>query len=598
MNSYVNERIEKLRHMMMEVGINAVLVPTSDCHDGEFVAPHFALREYLSGFTGSAGTLLVFEKEAYLFTDGRYFIQAEEELSGTGIELMKMGNKGVPKIEDFLVSKLSTGENLALDGRLISGLMGEKFKKSLEEKGCTLTSEVDFIYDMWTDRPLLIHENVFVLDNKYAGEDTEEKLKRLREAMKKREADSHIITTLDDIAWLLNLRGNDIPYCPVFLSYMVITQEEAILYADINEESEAYSYLIKKNIKIREYNSFYEEGIKSVNNCTHNGVLLDKSRVNYSILKSLTCKVINGENPTTEFKAVKNSVEIENIDRANIIDGVAMVRFEKWLKESVLAGETITELSVEEKLLEFRKLSGEMIEPSFKTIAAYGSHGAIVHYEASTDSDVRISEGSFLMVDSGGHYLHGTTDVTRTYSIGNVKEKLKQDYTLVLRGMLRIMNAVFMKGTKGAQIDMLCRPLFWEKGLDFKHGTGHGIGYLLNVHEGPVRISWGGDSTFKFEPGMLVSDEPGIYIKDSHGVRIENDIICEEAFENEYGHFLKFRPVTYVPIDKNAIFIDDMTDEDIAGLNEYHKLVYDKLSPYLNEDEVLYLKEVTSPVKK
>lgn len=597
----VDERLAKMRHMMTEVGVSAVLIPTSDCHDSEYVAAYYKFREYMSGFTGSAGTLVVFMEDAYLFTDGRYFIQAEAELSGSEIKLMKIGEKGVPKLIDFVISKMQDGQTLCFDGKLVSANQGEKFENELKKKNCRIRYDMDFIYGIWENRPKLENKEVYILDEKYTGESAKAKIDRLKAALKDRSVEGHIITTLDDIAWLLNLRGDDIEYCPVFLSYMLFLKDEVVLYADIEEERQENikEHLESNNIILRPYSDFYEDSVKRVKKCTISRLLLDKNRANYYIYRELkgVIKDIKSEaTPVESLKCIKNDVEIANIEKANIVDGIAMLRFQRWLKDMIEDGERVSEISAEEKLLEFRQTSGEMIEPSFKTISAYGEHSAIVHYEATAESDVELKKGSFLMVDSGGHYLNGTTDVTRTYAIGEVSEKLKQDYTLVLKGMLRIMDGTYMKGTTGSQIDMVARTLFWEKGLDFKHGTGHGIGYLLNVHEGPVRISWGGSSCPAFKPGMLVSDEPGLYIKGSHGIRIENDVVCIDKEETEFGSFIGFKPVTYVPIDKSAIFIEDMSGSDIVSLNRYHSLVFEKLSPFLEGDELDYLKAATAPL--
>lgn len=600
----VNKRIEKLRKKMSEVGVSVCLIPTSDCHDSEYVSDYFKAREYFSGFTGSAGTLVVSMEEAALFTDGRYFIQAAKELEGTGIELMKMGEANVPTVYEYIEKVLKEGETLGFDGRLISQGTGNKIARVIQKNKSNLNFTFDPAHEVWENRPKLEFKPVYRLFEGYSGESLESKLNRIKEHMNTIGADSHVITSLDDIAWILNLRGDDIKNCPLFFSYLILVDGECHLFANItgNEESLIKEYLIKNGIILHSYEDFYNEGLQSVNIRTKKGILYNKKRINYLTYKSIgeNLKVIDEIEPSTRFKCIKNEVEIENIKKANIKDGVAIVRFERWLKNAIISGENLTELSIQNKLYEFRSFSKEMIGPSFDTICAYGEHGAIIHYEADENSNAEVKEGSFLMIDSGAHYLEGTTDVTRTYAIGNVDEKLKHDYTLVLRSMLKLLNYKFLYGARGNNLDMVVREDFWKEGLDFKHGTGHGIGYLLNVHEGPNRIGWKIPDEKSlgvvFEEGMLTSDEPGIYIEGSHGIRIETDILCKFLYEDEYGKFMGFEPVTYVPIDKSAILIDEMKKEEIEYLNSYHKLVFSRLSPYLEGEDLEYLIKATEEI--
>ena len=608
----INLRLAKLREKMSEVGVGICLIPTSDCHDSEYICEYYKTREYFSGFTGSAGSLIVTLKDAALFTDGRYFIQAQKQLSSTEITLMKMGEEGVPGINEYIVQKMSEGDILGFDGRVVNAAFAQNLADRLKEKGCGINYKFDPAENAWENRPPIEFKDVFILDEKYAGECASDKIAAIFEYMKEKGADSHIVTSLDDIAWILNLRGDDVKYCPVFFAYMVFVRQECHLYARIDEKrTDVLLYLKKIGVFLHDYDEFFEDGLQRVNNCTKQRLLYDKTRISYLTFMTLRegLDYINAPNPSTLKKCIKNPVEIANIMKANVKDGVAVVKFERWLEEELRArrksletGSTtsaslLNEITISDKLEEMRRAEQSFIEPSFETISAYGSNGAIIHYAATKDSNAQIVDGSFLMLDSGGHYYEGTTDVTRTYAIGEVSDKLKQDYTLVLRCMLKLMNLTFPYGARGNNLDVEARSLLWSKGLDFKHGTGHGIGYLSDVHEGPNRISWkipeNSQPGVIYEAGMLTSDEPGLYFEGKYGIRIETDILCVEKFSNEYGRFMGFIPMTYVPIDMTAIYKPDMTPEDIAYLDEYHKTVYEKLSPYLSGDDLEYLKEKT-----
>lgn len=597
----IKDRIASLRAFMTEVGVSVCLIPTSDCHDSEYVSDFYGTREYFSGFTGSAGDLVVSMKEAALFTDSRYFLQAADELKGSGIKLMKCGLPDTPKLEDYIFGLLNSGEKLGFDGKLISSRDGSSMEAKLKEKGCFIDYEFDPA-SIWKERPALVFNPVYELELKYAGEAYKDKLSRVLDVMDKEETSMHIITALDDIAWLLNLRGSDIDCNPVFMSFVIIRDRKVYLYANIKEESAAaLEYLNKNGIVLKKYDEFFEEGLQSVNNCTSDGLLLDENRISYRIHRSISSKVrrVNRPNPAYEFKGIKNEAEIAAIEHANVVDGVAVVKFDYFLREAVKKGITVTEMDVADKLLELRSKDESFRGVSFETIAGFGEHGAIVHYESSKETDIPIKEGSFLLVDSGGQYLGGTTDITRTYAIGEVDGKLKHDYTLVLKAMLRILDFQFLSGTTAHNIDTLCRDVFWKDGKDYGHGTGHGIGAFLNVHEMPVYIQWRNKNKIApvvFEPGMLTSDEPGIYITGEYGIRIENDILCENRFTNEYGTFLGFRPMTLAPIDTSCILIDEMSKDDIRTLNNYHKLVFEKLSPFLEGDELEFLKDCTKAV--
>lgn len=594
----IKDRLEQLRAYMAEVGVDICLIPTSDCHDSEYVSDYYRTRNYFSGFTGSAGDLVVSMKEAALFTDSRYFLQAASELEGSGIELMKSGLPETPSLEDYIFERIESNGILGFDGRLISSKDGSSYEERLKAK----EAGIDYEFDpgvLWRDRPELCFNPVFELDIKYAGESYRDKLSRVLEVMKNQNAGMHIITALDDIAWLLNLRGADVDCNPVFLSFLIIIDSQVYLYANIDERSsEALKYLKENDIILKPYENFFKEGLDSVNNCTIDGLLLDESRISYRIHKTIkeSIRRVNRPNPAYEFKGIKNEAEIAAIDRANVEDGIAVVRFDYFLRQAIKEGRRVTEMDVADKLLELRMQNEGFRGISFETIAGFGPHGAIVHYESSKETDVPLEEGSFLLVDSGGQYLGGTTDVTRTYAIGEVDDKLKHDYTLVLKAMLRILDFQFLEGTTAHNVDTLCRDVFWKDGKDYGHGTGHGIGAFLNVHEMPVYIQWRDKNKTApviFKPGMLTSDEPGIYITDEYGIRIETDILCEERFKNEYGTFLGFRAITYAPIDTSCVLTEEMTCDDIRTLNNYHKLVYAKLSPYLEGEELEFLRECT-----
>ena len=606
MNEIIN-RLSLLRDKMTEVGIDVCLIPTSDCHNSEYINEYYKLREYFSGFTGSAGSLVVSPNEAWLFTDGRYFIQAEKELKGSGISLMKIGEPGVPKLNEHLINILKVGECLGFDGTLIDAQTGALLTTSCEEKGCGINVNFDAGALAWVGRPTLKFQPLFILPQTSAGVSCADKIEAIRKDGTFKEATLHIISSLDDIAWILNLRGNDIEYCPVFMSYIVMDKNSVYLYANITgpNKEEIKAYLNANNINLRNYENFYEEIEQNTNNWTFDRVLLDKETVNYKILSILSEKnsaVINGVNPSTSLKAVKNDTEIANIRKANETDGVAMLKFMKYIKEQTAKGASLTELNAAEYLDNLRAESSDFIEPSFETISAFGEHGAIVHYGVDDKSDIPIKKeaDTLYLVDSGGHYTNGTTDVTRTYAIGDVTEEMKKHYTLVVKSMLELLNTRFPYGCRGNNLDTIARAPIWAEGLDYRHGTGHGIGYILNVHEGPQRISYRianeNSVSAVFEPGMVTSDEPGLYFDGQYGIRVENDILCVEVDRGEYGRILGFEALTYVPIDLDCINKDYLSAENVEMLNDYHKLVFNKISPYLEGADLEYLKTVTREI--
>ncbi|WP_438944458.1 aminopeptidase P family protein [Paraclostridium bifermentans] len=595
----ISGRLESLRKYMGEYKIDAYIIPSSDNHQSEYVGDYFKSRAYISGFTGSAGTLVVTMDEAGLWTDGRYFIQAENQLKNTGIKLFKMGEEGVPTTQEFICEKLSKGSTLGFDGRLISANEGKSLEEKLKEKNVSIKYEYDLVDKVWNDRPSLSNEKAFLLKVNYAGETFSSKLERLREVMKEKNVTSHIITTLDDIAWLFNIRGRDVKYTPVVLSYAIITLDEVYLFIDENKlNEEIINELKTENVIIKKYDDIYEF-VKTMDKTET--VLLDDGKVSYSIYNNLPNEVqkIKEPNPTMNFKAVKNNIELDNVRNSHLKDGIAFTKFMYWLKNNVGKIE-ISEISASEKLEELRRAQEGFIEPSFATIAGYREHAAMMHYSATPESDYKLEASDLFLIDSGGQYFDGTTDITRTIALGEVNSELKTHFTAVLRGMINLSMAKFLYGAKGYNLDILARRPMWNVGLDYKCGTGHGVGFLGTIHEAPNGFRWkiapNRLETATLEEGMVTTNEPGIYIEGSHGIRIENELITKKAEKNEYGQFMEFEVVTFAPIDLDAINVDDLNKEERDYLNNYHRLVYEKISPYLTEEENVWLKKYTRGV--
>ena len=593
----VNERITALRERMKEKKIDAYLVPTDDFHASEYVGEYFKCRKYITGFTGSAGTAVIMQDMAGLWTDGRYFIQAAAQLEGTGIDLFKMGEPGVPTIHQFLEEKLGEGMCLGFDGRTISAKEAAELSESLGKKGASLSVDYDLVGEVWEDRPALSCEPVMELDVKWAGESRADKCAKIRKAMEEKGADAFVLTSLDDIAWLLNIRGGDVHCCPVVLSYLVMTQKEIKLFA--NEKAfpaEVLDALAKDGVTLLPYDSIYEY-VKTF--AKDMKVLLCKQKANSRLVSNIPAEVeiLDEENLTLLPKAIKNPVEVENERIAHIRDGVALTKFIYWLKKNV-GKIPMTELSAEEKLYSFRAQQENFIDNSFDPIISYGVHAAINHYSATPETDIPIEPRSFLLADTGGNYYEGTTDTTRTIVMGPVTDEQKKFFTAVLRGMLNLGNAKFRYGCTGVNLDYLARGPLWELGQDFNHGTGHGVGYLLNVHEGPNSFRWkvvpGNNAVL--EEGMITSDEPGYYVEDGYGIRHENMIVCKKAEKTQFGQFMCFEFLTMVPFDLDAVVPEQMTAHERELLNNYHAQVYEKISPYLDEDEKAWLKEATRAI--
>ena len=595
----VKQRIENIRDLMKEKNIYAYIVPSSDYHQSEYVGDYFKSREFMSGFTGSAGTLIISMDEAGLWTDGRYFIQAENELKDSGIKLFKMGEEGVPTIEEYLLEKLPKNSTLGFDGRVMSVKEGQSLANKLAFKGINIEYKYDLVNDIWEDRCSLPTEKAFLLGTEYSGESFSDKLSRIRAVMKEKKATTHILASLDDIAWLFNIRGRDVKSNPVVLSYAVITIDSVYLFIDKNKIGEDIrAELSKENVQIKGYEEVYEF-IKNIDE--NEVVLIDTSKVNYAIYNNIPSNVqkIEERNPSILFKSIKNEIELKNIRNSHIKDGVAFTKFMYWLKNNIGKIE-ITEISATQKLEEFRREQDKFIEPSFSTIAAYKDHAAMMHYSATEESNYKLEPRDLFLVDSGGQYFDGTTDITRTIALGPIPENVRKDFTNVVRGMIRLSKAKFLYGCRGYNLDILARGPLWEEGVDYKCGTGHGIGFVLNVHEGPNGFRWKVrediDDTCILEEGMVTTNEPGVYVENSHGIRIENEIVVRKAEKNEYGQFMDFEVITFAPIDLDAIDESLILKDEKVYLNNYHKQVYDKISPYLNEEEKQWLKTYTREI--
>ncbi len=594
----IKQKLNALRILMKEKKIDAYLVPTDDFHGSEYVGDYFKCRKYITGFTGSAGTAIITQDMAGLWTDGRYFIQAADQLRDTTIELFKSGEPGVPTVHQFLNDKLEEGMCLGFDGRTVSAREAEELQELLQEKHITFSVNDDLIGEIWEDRPVLSCEPVMELDIRWTGKSRADKIAEIREQMKAKEADTFILTSLDDIAWLLNIRGNDIHCCPVVLSYLVMMENELRLYANAAAFSEEIrSNLEADGVKIYPYDDVYSY-VQSIS--SDKKVLLSRANVNSRLVSNIPSEVtiLDEPNLTLLPKAVKNETEMENERIAHIKDGVAVTKFIHWLKKNVTRT-TITELSTAEKLYQFRSEQEHFLGESFDPIIAYGTHAAIVHYSATEATDIPLEDRGMVLADTGGHYLEGTTDITRTIVLGPVTAKEKKFFTAVLRGNLNLAAAKFKYGCTGLNLDYLARGPLWELGEDYNHGTGHGVGYLLNVHEGPNSFRWKnlpGNPAPVLEEGMITSDEPGYYLENEFGIRHENLVLCKKAEKTSFGQFMCFEPLTMVPFDLEGINPEEMTERERKLLNDYHQKVYTTISPYLDEEEKEWLKQATREI--
>ena len=606
----IRDRLDALRKLMKERGMDAYMIPTADFHESEYVGEHFKCREYMTGFTGSAGTALITMDEACLWVDGRYYVQAAAQLKDSTVTMMKMGQEGVPSLRAYLEDKMPEGGCLGFDGRVVNAAEGFALEEMLRERGARISYGEDLAGMIWQERPELSAEPAWVLDERYAGKSALDKIADVREAMEKVHASVHVLTSLDDIAWLLNIRGNDILYNPVVLSYALVTMDQLYLFVNSSVlEGKAYPYLEdEKGISVREYLERtgvtvmpYDGVYDMVEGLKNEKVLLEKCRINYAVYRLIdgSNKVIDRMNPTASMKAVKNDVEIENEKRAHIKDGVAMTKFIYWLKKNT-GRIPMDEISVSDYLGKLRMDQEGCIGLSFATISAYGAHGAMCHYSATPESSIPLEPRGLYLIDSGGQYYEGTTDITRTIAMGPVTDEEKEHFTLVLMSMLRLGDVKFLHGCRGLSLDYAAREPLWRRGLNYEHGTGHGVSYLSSVHERPNGIRFKmvpeRQDNAVMEAGMITSDEPGVYIEGSHGIRTENLVLCVEDEKNEYGQFLRFEYLTYVPIDLEVIDREIMSERDVELLNRYHEQVYEKISPYLDEDERVWLAEATRAV--
>lgn len=593
MNSTINNRIAALRAHIAQEQIQAFIIPSTDPHLSEYVAPHWQSREWISGFTGSAGTVVVTAKDAGLWTDSRYFLQAARQLEGTCITLYKEMLPETPNIPEFLSAHLQEGDCVGIDGKMFSAEEVEHLQKELKKSGIRIKSIADPMQLLWTDRPAMPLAPAFVYDTKYAGMSFTEKLPAVRQAMEAAGADSLLLSALDEIAWLLNIRGNDVHCNPVVVSYLLIEKDKVNYFVQPQKVTpELAEYFSANGISVHPY----EEIGDYLNSFNAHSILMNPAKTNYAIYSAIRpgCLIINGASPVALLKAIRNKQEIAGIHAAMQRDGVALVKFLKWLDEAVPAGKE-TEISVDKKLHTFRTAQPLYMGESFDTIAGYKEHGAIVHYEATPETDVTLKPEGFLLLDSGAQYLDGTTDITRTIALGPLTEEEKTDYTLILKGHIALAMAVFPEGTRGAQLDVLARMPIWKERMNYLHGTGHGVGHFLNVHEGPQSIRMN-ENPVALQPGMVTSNEPGVYKAGSHGIRTENLVLTVPAGEGMFGKYLKFETLTLCPICRKGIIKELLTAEEIGWLNDYHRTVYEKLSPDLNNDEKEWLKEACKAV--
>lgn len=595
----INQRLEKLREVMRREHLSAFIFPSTDAHQSEYVADHWQGRAWISGFNGSAGTAVVTMRSAALWTDSRYFIAAEEQLRGTEFQLMKLKVEGTPTISDWIASELSQNEDecreVGLDGMVNSYNDTMALISDLRKAGgITVRTNFDPLEQIWMNRPAIPENPVEIQSLNFAGETVDDKIQRIRKALREHHADGILVSALDDIAWTLNLRGTDVHCNPVFVSYLLISSDQVSLFVNPKKiSSEVKAYLDEHGISLFDYNQV-EEGLESY---ADYNILLDGDETSFCLWKSVKCQeIIAAKSPIPVMKAVKNATEIEGYHRAMLRDGVAMVKFLKWLKPAVEAGGQ-TEMSIDKKLTSLRAEQNLFRDISFDTIAGYQAHGAIVHYEATPETDAPLLPEGLILIDSGAQYQDGTTDITRTIALGPVTEEMKHIYTLVLKGHIQLELAKFPDGASGTQIDALSRECMWREGYNFLHGTGHGVGSYLNVHEGPhqIRMEW---KPTPLRAGMTVTDEPGLYLKGKFGVRIENTLLIKDFVETTFGKFLQMESLTLCPIDTAPIDVDMLLPEEVEWLNAYHREVFEKLSPYLEDEEVGWLAEATKPLVK
>lgn len=590
----IKERLMKLREEMNKEGMQAYIIPTSDFHETEYVSEYFAARKYMSGFTGSAGVLVVLLDKAGLWTDGRYFIQAANQLAGSGIDLMKQGQEDTPSIEEYIVTNLTQGSVVGFDGRVMNVNDANKYKQAFMMHDIKMVTDKDLVGRIWDDRPALPCTETFHYDEKYAGKSISEKLTQVREAMKGYNCRSHIVTKIDEIAWLYNLRAHDVPHFPVALAYTIIKENDAMIYIDASRLDEESKTLFAQNhIQVKDYEAIYED-VKTL----EGPVLVDGNFVNSKIVYSLNTEIVYAQDPIVLLKAMKNEIELANTRKAHIKDGVACTKFMYWLMQNVNNG--ISEMSAQEKLQELRKEQADYLEDSFNTICAYKEHAAMMHYSSNEETNVELKPEGMLLVDSGGQYLDGTTDITRTFVLGSITEEEKKWFTLALKGHIRLEKANFLYGCRGLNLDILARGPLWDLDMDYQCGTGHGVGHLSNVHEAPNGFRWKivpeRNDSCVLEEGMITSNEPGVYVEGEFGIRHENEMVVVKGNKNFYGQFMHFETLTFVPFDRKGIDKSLLSEDELAWLNDYHASVYEKISPFLTNEEAEWLKEACRPL--
>lgn len=593
MKTIIQQRISALREAMKHYNMGAYIIPSSDPHLSEYPADCWKSRQWISGFTGSAGTIVITADKAGLWTDSRYFLQAAKELEGSGIELYKMGLPETPGLPAFILRNLQENETVGLDGQTYSVADAEELNLVLKKKKITLDVSRDLIHEIWIDRPAIPGGMLFELPVEYSGKSTSDKLEAINTKLHEAGADGLVLCALDEIAWTFNIRGNDVEYNPVVVSYAFISEEETVLFIlpgkithEMSKNLQAEGVTLADYSRITSYLAKLKDKTR---------LYIDPKKTNFALYNALpfSCEVIEGVSPVAMLKSIKNEKEIEGFSNAMVRDGVALTRFFIWMEKSLSAGKTLTEISISEKLAEFRNKQALYVSESFETIAGYKGHGAIVHYGATPESNATLAQEGLLLIDSGAQYFDGTTDITRTIALGEPTEAMMKDFTRVLKGHISLAKCKFPQGTRGSQLDILARKALWDNGINYMHGTGHGIGHFLNVHEGPQSIRME-ENPVALQPGMVISNEPGVYRTDEYGIRIENLILVREDSETEFGKFYSFETLTLCPIDRKLIITSQLSARERAWLNKYHQRVYEKLSPFLFEEEKEWLKNKTA----
>lgn len=591
----IPERLAALRHFMEAKKLDAIIIPTTDAHLSEYPPKHWESRKWISGFTGSAGTAVVTKEKAGVWTDSRYFLQAADELKDTGFELFKMGQPGTPDMTDWIIEQTGQSATVGIDGMVYAASDAIALKNRLNAKGISLDSSFDPFTEIRADRPEIPKNRIFILPDDITGESVTSKIGRINARLKKLDADGLIIATLDTIAWTFNLRGNDVEYNPVAVAYAYVSENETVLFIDqVKLTGEVAGFYKERGIKIDDYHKIFEYVSRLPENSS---VCVTGNKINYNLLLTIpaSCKIVDVPSPVDLMKSVKNETELKGFRNAMVKDGVALVKFYMWLEKAVPTGE-VAETDIEKKLREYRSRQDLFVGESFGTIAGYGTNGAIIHYHASPETCLKLQPEGLLLIDSGAQYKDGTTDITRTIALGEVSKQMKEDYTNVLKGHIALATAIFPEGTRGSQLDILARKTLWNNGLTYWHGTGHGIGHFLNVHEGPQNIRLEENPT-PLQPGMVTSNEPGVYRANQYGIRIENMIVTREYNKTEeFGTFYNFETITLCPIDTRPIAVELLTAEEIKWINNYHKMVYDKLNNHLDKDEKIWLKDKTKPI--